>query len=76
MAVLAIVVELLIGFWLGNSVLPFTAIKPLSGLTELGVLAPGPWLALMLPWRAALISRQGWSPRLVPRASRQHSEKR
>ena len=38
-AVPAIVVELLIGFGLGNSVLPFDAIKPLSGLTELGVLA-------------------------------------
>ena len=32
-AVPAIVVELLIGFGLGNSVLPFDAIKPLSGLT-------------------------------------------
>jgi len=36
-AVPAIVVELLVGFGLGNSVLPFAAIQPLSGLTELGV---------------------------------------
>ena len=35
----AIVVELLIGFALGNSLLPYQAIAPLSGLTELGVLA-------------------------------------
>jgi Kef-type K+ transport system membrane component KefB len=34
----AIVVELLVGFSLGNSLLPFEAIAPLSGLTELGVL--------------------------------------
>jgi Kef-type K+ transport system membrane component KefB len=34
----AIVVELLVGFALGNSLLPFEAIAPLSGLTELGVL--------------------------------------
>ena len=37
-AVPAIVVELVIGVVLGNSVLPYTAIQPLSGLTELGVL--------------------------------------
>ena len=37
-AVPAIVVELFVGFALGNSVLPFEAIAPLSGLTELGVL--------------------------------------
>ena len=37
-AVPAIVVELLVGFALGNSVLSFSAIEPLSGLTELGVL--------------------------------------
>ena len=37
-AVPAIVVELLIGFLLGNTVLPFSAIQPVSGLTELGVL--------------------------------------
>ena len=39
LAVPAIVVELLIGFALGNSLLPYQAIAPLSGLTELGVLA-------------------------------------
>jgi Kef-type K+ transport system membrane component KefB len=37
-AIPAIVVELFVGFVLGNSVLPFEAIAPLSGLTELGVL--------------------------------------
>ncbi|WP_094510864.1 cation:proton antiporter [Synechococcus sp. MW101C3] len=37
-AVPAIVLELLVGFILGNTVLPFEAIKPLSGITELGVL--------------------------------------
>jgi len=37
-AVPAIVVELLVGFLLGNTVLPFQAIQPLSGITELGVL--------------------------------------
>ena len=37
-AVPAIVVELAIGFLLGNTLLPFEAIRPLSGLTELGVL--------------------------------------
>jgi Kef-type K+ transport system membrane component KefB len=35
----AIVLELLIGACLGNSVLPFTSIQPLAGLTELGVLS-------------------------------------
>ena len=39
LAVPAIVVELLIGFGLGNTLLPYQAIAPLSGLTELGVLA-------------------------------------
>ncbi|MFM1798483.1 MAG: hypothetical protein RLZZ117_761 [Cyanobacteriota bacterium] len=34
----AIVLELLVGVLLGNTVLPFEAIAPLSGLTELGVL--------------------------------------
>lgn len=38
-AVPAIVVELVIGLLLGNSLLPFEAIQPLSGLTELGVLS-------------------------------------
>ncbi|MEI7952416.1 MAG: cation:proton antiporter, partial [Synechococcaceae cyanobacterium ELA182] len=37
-AVPAIVVELVMGFVLGNTVLPFKAVAPLSGLTELGVL--------------------------------------
>lgn len=37
-AVPAIVLELLVGFLLGNSVLPFSSIAPLAGLTELGVL--------------------------------------
>jgi Kef-type K+ transport system membrane component KefB len=38
-AVPAIVLELAVGFALGNSVLPFRAIAPLEGLTQLGVLA-------------------------------------
>jgi len=37
-AIPALVVELAIGFVLGNLVLPFQAIEPLSGITELGVL--------------------------------------
>ncbi|MFY8147817.1 MAG: cation:proton antiporter [Prochlorococcaceae cyanobacterium] len=37
-AVPAIVIELLLGFALGNTVLPFDRIKPLAGITELGVL--------------------------------------
>jgi Kef-type K+ transport system membrane component KefB len=37
-AVPAIVLELLVGFALGNTLLPFASIAPLSGLTELGVL--------------------------------------
>lgn len=37
-AVPAIVLELLMGFALGNTILPFERIAPLSGLTELGVL--------------------------------------
>jgi Kef-type K+ transport system membrane component KefB len=37
-AVPAIVLELLVGFLLGNTLLPFERIQPLSGLTELGVL--------------------------------------
>ena len=37
-AVPAIVIELSVGFALGNTVLPYGAIAPLSGLTELGVL--------------------------------------
>lgn len=38
-AVPASVVELPVGFALGNTVLPFRAIEPLSGFTELGVLS-------------------------------------
>lgn len=37
-AVPAIVLELVMGFVLGNSLVPFQAMAPLSGLTELGVL--------------------------------------
>ncbi|KEF41765.1 MAG: hypothetical protein ER33_09450 [Cyanobium sp. CACIAM 14] len=37
-AVPAIVLELVLGFALGNTVLPFERMAPLSGLTELGVL--------------------------------------
>jgi Kef-type K+ transport system membrane component KefB len=37
-AVPAILLELLVGFALGNTLLPFPSIAPLSGLTELGVL--------------------------------------
>jgi Kef-type K+ transport system membrane component KefB len=37
-AVPAIVIELLVGVVLGNTLLPFDAVAPLSGLTELGVL--------------------------------------
>jgi len=37
-AVPAIVLELLVGFLLGNTILPFERVEPLSGLTELGVL--------------------------------------
>lgn len=38
-AVPAILVELLVGFLLGNSVLPFERVAPLGGITELGVLS-------------------------------------
>ena len=38
-AVPAIVLELGLGFLLGNTVLPFAAIAPLEGVTQLGVLA-------------------------------------
>ena len=63
-AVPAIVVELLIGFGLGNSVLPFEAIKPLSGLTELGVLAL--FFQVGLEVRGdLLLSRRGTILRLV-----------
>ena len=63
-AVPAIVVELLIGFGLGNSVLPYAAIKPLSGLTELGVLAL--FFQVGLEVRGdLLLSRRGTILRLV-----------
>ncbi len=35
-AVPAIVLELAVGFLLGNTLLPFEAIRPLTGITELG----------------------------------------
>ncbi|MFM7312536.1 MAG: cation:proton antiporter [Cyanobium sp.] len=38
-AVPVILVELLVGFVLGNTVLPFREVAPLTGLTELGVLS-------------------------------------
>lgn len=38
-AVPAIVLELLVGFAIGNSLLPFDRLQPLSGLMELGVLS-------------------------------------
>ena len=38
-AVPALVLELAVGFLLGNTVLPFSAIAPLEGITQLGVLA-------------------------------------
>ena len=38
LAVPAIILELVMGFILGNTVVPFEAMAPLSGLTELGVL--------------------------------------
>ena len=63
-AVPAIVVELLIGFGLGNTVLPFAAIQPLSGLTELGVLAL--FFQVGLEVRVdLLLSRRGTILRLV-----------
>ena len=39
LAVPAILLELGLGFLLGNTVLPFAAVAPLEGLTQLGVLA-------------------------------------
>jgi Kef-type K+ transport system membrane component KefB len=63
-AVPAIVVELVIGFVLGNSVLPFAAIQPLSGLTELGVLTL--FFQVGLEVRGDLLaSRRGTILRLV-----------
>ena len=63
-AVPAIVVELVIGFLLGNTVLPFQAIQPVSGLTELGVLTL--FFQVGLEVRADLLaSRRGTILRLV-----------
>ena len=63
-AVPAIVVELLIGFLLGNTLLPFAAIEPVSGLTELGVLTL--FFQVGLEVRADLLaSRRGTILRLV-----------
>jgi Kef-type K+ transport system membrane component KefB len=63
-AVPAIVVELLVGFALGNSVLPFKAIEPLSGLTELGVLTLFFQVGLEVP-SDLLASRRNTILRLV-----------
>ena len=63
-AVPAIVVELVIGFLLGNTVLPFEAIQPISGLTELGVLTL--FFQVGLEVRSDLLaSRRGTILRLV-----------
>jgi Kef-type K+ transport system membrane component KefB len=56
-AVPAIVVELAIGCLLGNTVLPFQAIQPLSGLTELGVLSL--FFQVGLEVRADLLASRG-----------------
>ena len=58
-AIPAIVVELLIGFGLGNSVLPFEAIQPLSGITELGVLTL--FFQVGLEVRGDLLASRGWT---------------
>jgi len=63
-AVPAIVVELAIGALLGNTVLPYAAIQPLSALTELGVL--GLFFQVGLEVRADLLtSRPATIARLV-----------
>lgn len=63
-AVPAIVVELGIGVLLGNTVLPYAAIQPLSALTELGVL--GLFFQVGLEVRADLLtSRPATIMRLV-----------
>ena len=63
-AVPAIVVELVIGFLLGNTLLPFSAIQPVSGLTELGVLTL--FFQVGLEVRGDLLaSRRGTILRLV-----------
>ena len=46
LALPAIVLELVVGFLLGNSFLPYSRIAPLAGLTELGVLTLFLWWGL------------------------------
>jgi Kef-type K+ transport system membrane component KefB len=58
-AVPAIVLELLVGFVLGNTVLPFAAIKPLAGLTELGVLTL--FFQVGLEVRGGLLGARPWA---------------
>ena len=63
-AVPAIVLELLVGFVLGNTLLPFSRIQPLVGLTELGVLTL--FFQVGLEVRGGLLtSRPGTVLRLV-----------
>ena len=64
-AVPAIVLELLVGVLLGNTVLPFSRIAPLAGLTELGVL--GLFFQVGLEIRGGLLgSRPAAVLRTVP----------
>jgi len=58
-AIPALVIELLIGFALGNTVLPFAAIQPLSGITELGVLTL--FFQVGLEVRGDLLSSRPWT---------------
>ncbi|MEB3233801.1 MAG: cation:proton antiporter [Cyanobacteriota bacterium] len=58
-AIPALVIELLIGFGLGNTVLPFAAIAPLSGITELGVLTL--FFQVGLEVRSDLLSARPWT---------------
>jgi len=55
----ALVVELAIGFVLGNTLLPFKAIQPLSGITELGVLTL--FFQVGLQVRGDLLSSRAWT---------------
>ncbi len=57
-AVPAILVELLVGFLLGNSVLPFERVAPLGGITELGVLSL--FFQVGLEVRGDLLLTQRW----------------
>ncbi|WP_157665366.1 cation:proton antiporter [Cyanobium sp. NIES-981] len=76
-AVPALVLELLVGFLLGNTVLPFSRIQPLSGITDLGVLTlfflvglevrggllgPRPGVVLRLVLLSALTPLLAWWP--------------